>query len=175
MNNFIGKRGSQLLVGGMLLVFAGLSHAQFVWINEKGVRQFSDRPPPANTPAKNILKAPGLMQASAAQAGAQADAPAPAGGAAPAKPAQQSLADRETDYKKRQADKAETDKKSAEDAEMKAAKKANCDSSRAFKQQLDSGQRLSTMDKNGERGYMDDAQRKEKLAQAAKNLENCND
>jgi len=171
MNNFIGKRGSQLLVGGLMLVFAGLSHAQFVWINEKGVRQFSDRPPPANTPAKNILKAPGLMQGAATEAAPTA----PAAGAAVAKSGPPTLADRETDYKKRQSEKAEADKKSTEDNEMKAAKKANCDSSRAFKQQLDSGQRLSTTDKNGERSYMDDAQRKEKQAQAARNLEGCND
>ena len=167
MNNFIGKRGSQLLVGGMLLVFAGLSHAQFVWINEKGVRQFSDRPPPPNTPAKNILKSPGGILAAAAPEAAPA--------AAGAKPAAPTLAERETDYKKRQAEKAESEKKSTEEAEMKAAKKANCDASRAFKMQLDSGARLSTTDKNGERSFMDDAQRKEKQAQAARNLEGCND
>lgn len=53
----------------LLLVGAGLAQAQYSWIDEKGVREFSDRPPPPGTPAEKILKAPrhAAVPATAAQ------------------------------------------------------------------------------------------------------------
>lgn len=47
------------LAATLLLLASSLAHAQYSWIDEKGVRQFSDRPPPPGTPAEKILKAPG--------------------------------------------------------------------------------------------------------------------
>ena len=33
--------------------------AQYVWLNDKGVKQYSDMPPPAAVPNQRILKSPG--------------------------------------------------------------------------------------------------------------------
>jgi hypothetical protein len=41
---------------------------------------------------------------------------------------------------------------------------------RAARQQIDSGERIAVRDKNGERGFMDDAQRARDGAKAAKIL-----
>ncbi|UUZ48461.1 DUF4124 domain-containing protein [Massilia sp. B-10] len=40
-----------------MLMLVSLAQAQYVWVDEKGVKQFSDRSPPSNIPAKNILEA----------------------------------------------------------------------------------------------------------------------
>ena len=40
------------------LAAAPQARAQYVWIDDKGLKQLSDRPPPPNVPAKRILKAP---------------------------------------------------------------------------------------------------------------------
>lgn len=170
MNKTTGLRGLQLFVGGALMLVASLSQAQWVWVDAKGVKQFSDRSPPPSVPQKNILKAP-RGQATGfdtAVSGQAADKPADAAtAAAPAKP---SLADRESDYKKRQLEKAEADKKAAAEATAAAAKKTNCDNARAQKAQLDSGVRVS----NGADGsIMDDAQRAKESAVARKVLADC--
>ena len=68
MNNYHILRGLQLLAGSALLIVANLGHAQFVWVDAKGVKQFSDRPPPPGTPQKNILKARNMATASDAGA-----------------------------------------------------------------------------------------------------------
>src|SRR6476646_6885255 len=115
MNKIIGMRGFHFIAGSALLMFASLSHAQYVWVDEKGIKQFSDRSPPSNIPAKNILKSPrghGVETTDAAATPAAAPAPSST-----------SVADREADYKKRQLAKAETDKKAANEAANAAYKK----------------------------------------------------
>lgn len=59
------------VLGVAALLVAGFAHAQYSWIapyswiDEKGVRQLSDRPPPPGTPADKILKAPQMPVARA--------------------------------------------------------------------------------------------------------------
>lgn len=167
MNKIIGKpfamRTLHFLAGSALLMFASLSHAQYVWVDEKGVKQFSDRSPPANTPLKNILKVP--RGQAMPEPGAPASGPSATPAAAPA-----SVADREADYKKRQLAKVEADKKAAADASVANNKKAVCDAARAAKTELESGVRLRT-GANGD--YMDDQQRSQAAAGANKTLADC--
>lgn len=50
-------------LGAALFVAAGAialpAQAQYVWLDARGVRQFSDRPPPPSVPDSRILKGPG--------------------------------------------------------------------------------------------------------------------
>jgi type IV secretory pathway VirB10-like protein len=136
-----------------LLASAQLSMAQYIWIDDKGVKQLSDRPPPPSVPDKRILKAPGkpLFNPYAPTEPEAAAPPSP-------KPAP-TLAERNDDYNKRQSDAAETAQRAADEAKRKAEQAARCDSARKNQQALDQGVRLSSFDKNGERSFMDDAQR----------------
>lgn len=159
----------QLLAGAALLMVAGASQAQYVWVDEKGIRQYSDRSPPASVPLKNILKAPrsaGIDLVTASVDAAPKATPKPALAAAPP-----SLADREADYKKRQLAQAELDKKAAADAKDAAYKKERCNAARMAKAQLDSGVRIRT---GTEGDYMDDAQRAQAHDKVRSNLADCN-
>ncbi|HEU4775758.1 MAG TPA: DUF4124 domain-containing protein, partial [Telluria sp.] len=49
----------RLALAAALLAVSAQALAQYLWIDEKGIKQLSDRPPPPNIPEKNILKAPG--------------------------------------------------------------------------------------------------------------------
>jgi hypothetical protein len=78
-----------------LFFCAGLAQAQYVWIAPNGTRQYSDQPPPPDTPASKILKSPG-------RAAVQIDtAPAAQATAEPAAKKAPTLAEREADYRKR--------------------------------------------------------------------------
>jgi hypothetical protein len=158
----------RLLAAGALLACATLAQAQYVWINEKGVKEYSDRSPPPSIPLKNILKAPNgqptaadVAPASTAVIAKPASAPAP------------SLAERNADYNKRQKEQADL----ATMAQVEAARKADqaelCSGALAAKRSLDSGERIGVHDKNGERGFMDDAQRARERAKADKILAGC--
>lgn len=150
-----------------LLLAAPLAMAQYMWIDDKGIKQFSDRPPPPNIPEKRILKAPGkpLFNPNApAEAEPAADAPA--------KPAP-TLAERNADFNKRRAEAAESARQAAADAQRKADEAANCNAARQNQQALDQGLRLSTYDKNGERGYMNDQQREDLRKNTQKVLAEC--
>ena len=164
MNNLTMMRALQCAAGAALLAFSSLSHAQFVWIDAKGVKQFSDRPPPPGTPQKNILKARNMPTATDT-------APAPAAAAAPkAEPA--SLADREADYRKRKTDQADADKKAATDAENSKIKAAACAAARQNKAMIDNGAPMR--DTDAERSWLSDKQRAERRAQAEKTIgEHC--
>ncbi|RJG20813.1 DUF4124 domain-containing protein [Massilia cavernae] len=165
----------RLLAGAALLAAAGMANAQYVWIDEKGIKQFSDRSPPSSIPDKNILKAPGRQPVALvptdvdAQAKAAADAKT---AAAAAKAAPLTVAERNMDFNKRAAEKAERDKKAAEEAKMKAAVAENCTVARDYMAQLDSGVRLATTSK-GEPAYMSDAERALNKAKTAKVIASC--
>lgn len=161
---------TRALAGAALLLAAGLCHAQYAWIDEKGIRQFSDRPPPPSTPLKNILRQPGGVPESL-DAQTPAQTPSAEELAKPKGPP--TLAERNLDFAKRNRANAEREKKDAEEAARKSDLKENCDAALAAKSQLESGVRISTTDKNGERGYINDAERALRLQKANKAVADC--
>ncbi|MBS0307625.1 MAG: DUF4124 domain-containing protein, partial [Proteobacteria bacterium] len=40
--------------------FTASAMAQYIWLDDKGVKQYSDTPPPASVPKKRILKEGGM-------------------------------------------------------------------------------------------------------------------
>lgn len=137
--------------------------AQWQWIDKSGSKVFSDRPPPGDTPEKNILKQPGgapRMAPPAAEAAsaepASADAVAKTAGTS-TKPA--AGVDKELEAKKAQAEKTEADKQKAEEAKLSKARADNCQRARQSKAALDSGMRMAQMNAKGERIVLDDAAR----------------
>ncbi len=159
------------LAASALLLISSAVHAQYVWVDSKGTKHFSDLPPPPGTPGKNVLKAPDLPRTGDGMGPATA---APASTDAAAAPgATPSLADREADYRKRTSAKAEQDKKLAEQARVKAQNAQACAAARATTAALATGGRVSVTGANGERVIIDDAQRAQRGAQAAQVLSAC--
>ncbi|HEU4850995.1 MAG TPA: DUF4124 domain-containing protein, partial [Telluria sp.] len=64
------------ILGAALLLATASAAAQYVWVDAKGARTYSDRPPPPEVPANKILKAPRGMQQIMAAATPPAAAPA---------------------------------------------------------------------------------------------------
>lgn len=149
-----------------LLLIAAAAQAQYVWVDAKGVKQFSDRAPPPEVPVKNILKSPSPVKpslepvdavdtAKAAKAQVKADEP--------------SLADREAEYRKRMTAKAEADKEAAEKAAIQAQRAVACNAARAARAQLDNGRRLRGPDGS----FLGDAERAQQAARTDAILRDC--
>lgn len=164
MNKFNTMRALQLAAGGALLMLASVASAQFVWVDAKGVKQFSDMPPPASVPANKILKQPGRNNSAAgAEDAAQTSNDAAAS-------AQKATADRELDYRKRKQEKAEADAKAATLAETRAKQQGNCDAARARNAHLASGKRLRSADG----AFMDNNERARQQETVSQALADCN-
>jgi hypothetical protein len=156
-----------IFYASLLLIAAPLAMAQYIWVDDKGVKQLSDRPPPPNIPEKRILKAPGKPLFNPY-------APAePEPAAKPATTSGPTLAERNEDFNKRKLENAEAAQRAAAEARNKAEQAANCDAARKNQQAIDQGVRLSSFDKNGERSYMDDAQREDLRKNTQKVLAEC--
>jgi type IV secretory pathway VirB10-like protein len=158
-------------ISGLALVLATLAmalpaQAQWMWVNERGVKQFSDQPPPPSVPLSRILKAPpGQMDLRK-----ELNAPAPVAAAAPAAEspdakvkARPTLAERNADYNKRRLDTAEKEQKAAQEAQQAASKAENCKKTRTNLAALESGQRIIDIDAGGERSFIDDTQRAQRI------------
>ncbi|MES2105130.1 MAG: DUF4124 domain-containing protein [Pseudomonadota bacterium] len=144
--------------------------AQYVWLDEKGVKQYSDTPPPMSVPNSRILKAPGKAFAT----------PAPQEGAAAAqdsdqaqKPAPATTASKNDEFNKRRAEQAEKDKKAAEEQRIASDKSKNCERARSYQRSLESGARIATTDAKGEKSYITDEQRAKDLAEAKRATADC--
>lgn len=139
--------------------------AQYAWIDEKGIKQFSDKPPPPSVPASRILKQPGRTY----KPEAQEDTPAPT---QPTK-TEMTVAEKNAEFRKRRAEQAEKEKKAADEARMAAGKAKHCDSALAYKRALESGQRIAHTDASGERAYLTDQQREREMREVNQTLEDC--
>jgi Domain of unknown function (DUF4124) len=155
-----------------LLLTVGLAQAQYVWLDEKGVRHFSDRPPPSSVPANKVLKAPGKPSVTALLRDKPADVAAPAPGDA-RQASKPTLVDREAEYRKRAQERAKSEAKEAEEARNREAKSENCDNARRHKALLDTGIRVADVDEHGERRYITDEERTQRMARANKVMEAC--
>jgi hypothetical protein len=166
---------SRILIIIVALFFTNhTAFAQYVWLNEKGIKQFSDQPPPPSVPDSKILKSPAPSKEksnadSSDNAGANTDiTDAPTNATQP-----ESVADKEQAYKKRRAEAAAKEKKSEDEARVARAKADNCLRMRQYKRSLESGQRIPQTDDNGQKSYMSDEKREEELNQINQNIADC--
>jgi hypothetical protein len=159
----------RLTCAGALALTSLLAHAQYSWIDDKGSRVFSDRPPPPGTPPARILKTPRGFEPRAQRPEA---APAAAAGAAD-KAKEPLLADKELEFRKRTAQREADDKKAAQEASDKATKAENCDAAREAERSMSSGMRISRVDEKGEKVFLTDEERAQRLERARKLLASC--
>ncbi len=146
--------GRFLLLAGVLaagLVTSAPASAQWKWKDADGRTQYSDRPPPAGVPERNILSRP---------AGAAATAPRPTAEAA-STPSTSASGPKGTDpaleEKKRQADAAEAARRKADEDKATRQRQENCQRAREAVRTLASGMRISRVNPQGEREVLDDA------------------
>jgi cell division protein FtsN len=140
--------------------------AQYSWTDEKGTRQYSDRPPPAGVPQSRILKQPGKPSGVATVGTPASDtAQGPAASSPSSIDTKTSLttAEKNADFQRRRAEQAEKQKKADEDQKLTLARAANCERAGEYKRVLESGERVARSDKNGERTYLTDEQRAREL------------
>jgi hypothetical protein len=160
----------RLLCAGALALSSLISlgaHAQYSWIDDKGARAFSDRPPPPGTPLDRILKMPRGLDPRAAQA--ENGAPA----AAAEKPKAPTLAERDTDFRQRAAKREAEEQKAAQEAANKASKQENCELARENERAFTAGVRMVRVDEKGERVVLTDEERAQGLKRAQRNLKSC--
>jgi hypothetical protein len=146
----------RVAVLGLVCALPVVSFAEWQWIDKDGRKVFSDQSPPADVPAKNIIKQPGVK----GPAAAQPNAAAASQGAKPA-PAAPKLSgnDQELQEKKKQAEAAEAEKKKAHEEEVAKVRAENCERAKLSKASFDSGARIARTNAKGEREYLDDATR----------------
>jgi hypothetical protein len=147
-----------------------IAFAQYVWVDQQGVKHFSDVAPPANIPLDHIIKQPG-------RAGhASVSTPTPsetATDSSSAAKAPMTTAEQNADFNKRKLEKAAKDKKAEEDAQRQASIASNCAHATSYLNSLKSGGRITTTDSSGERSYLSDADRAKEQAQAQSAVDAC--
>lgn len=149
----------------LVLCVAGPAAAQWAWKDDNGRVVYSDRPPPATIKSDKIVRQPPHSQTALPGATAAADEAARAGSdgkaaAAPAAPAaQKSTAEREMEFRKRQQERADAEKKAQDEQSRTAARAAECERAKGYLKALEEGHRVARTDASGNREFIDDAQR----------------
>lgn len=141
--------------------------AQWQWIDSRGQKVFSDRAPPADVPAKNVLRQPGGASLSRTAEVAQPEGVAVAKAAE--KPAEQGASkgvDKGLEEQKRKQEQQEAEKARVEQVKREKARLENCNRAKQAKTSLTSGQLLASVNAKGERGFMDDNAREAELKRA---------
>lgn len=159
-----------LFVAAFALFAAPAAFGQWMWKDDGGHVVASDRPPPIGTPASRILKEPRARAAVPEPAPSQKDGARDGtreGAREPGKSeSAKTLAERELDSRQRQKDAAEAAKKSDEEATKTRAMQENCNAVRGNLVALQAGGRAARFNPNGERVYLDDAQRQAEVAKS---------
>lgn len=132
----------------LLVVALGLAGSafaqQFKWVDKDGRLQYGDVPPPG-------VKAQRLRPPPAGSAAA------PSSSAAAKKEGEKALSP-EAAFRKRQQEKEAEDRKSAQQSADADMKRQNCEAAQASLRSIDSGQRISSVTRDGERVFLDDSQ-----------------
>lgn len=135
------------------------AHAEMhKWIDANGNVQYSDSVPPGVTTTQTVRNVAGKGQVQA-----------------PATYSPKSYVEREAELKKSKQEKEDASQKKARQEAEADSKKQNCTIARENARTLEEGTRVVTYDANGERTYLDDDARAQRLAEARKSIsENCN-
>lgn len=157
----------KILVLAALITVSSVALAQYSWIDEKGVKQFSDQPPPTSIPKKNILKFSGKpLESQDSESDLNNSMPKSV-------KSPENAAEKEVAYKKRHDETMAKEKKEAEDSKAAAVKSDSCKRMREYKSSLDSGQRIPQIDSNGNKSFMTDDKRTQEMNTVNQNLGEC--
>lgn len=159
----------------VLLTTAGTVGAtQYQWRDASGRMVFSDQPPPASVPPARVIKAPAPVAATAPSPAATGPAASSGPAASAGSPTALSPADQEFAFRKRMEERAEQEKKAAESAEQQQKLAKACADAQGDIRALESGQRISRINAAGEREFLSDAERAQRLGSARKSVsERC--
>lgn len=138
----------RLLLLSLLLASAPATAEIVKWVDSQGKVHYGDQPPPgakAQQPM-NIKNQPGAL-----------------GGAGAG---QKSAAEQEQEFRKRQMEEADAEKKAAEEKTQAEIAKQNCTAARSNLKMLQDGVRLTKYDEKGERVFLDDAERAKAMGDA---------
>jgi len=141
------------------MAFSALAMAQaYKWTDKNGRVQYGDVPP---GDASNVtrIKAPSSGYATAPAA------PEAKKDAGKDKDKEKALTPEQA-FKKRQQERAEAEQKADKERAEADQKRANCDAAQASLRQLQSGQRVATVNAAGERVFIDDDQRSREIQRA---------
>lgn len=157
---------SLLTIAALVAVsLSSTAWAQYVWIDEKGVRQYSDMPPPLSVPNARIIKQPNVPPAEPSASAPKSAMQSPT--------REMTLAEKNAEFRKRQAERVEKEREAAEEAKRTAEKASNCERVRDHERTLASGQRIMRTNKNGERTFLSNEQRERELREARRMLDTC--
>jgi hypothetical protein len=153
------------------LCVASAAHAQYQWRDEVGRMVYSDQPPPPSVPASAIVRQPRSAAAAAAAAALARPEAAPdaaPGAATAATPPRErpTAADAEMAYRKRRLEREQAERAGAEALARERRSAAACDEARSEARSMASGERVARFDERGERVFLDDAGRAERLEAA---------
>jgi hypothetical protein len=147
--------------------------AQYAWLDEHGVKQFSDIPPPSSVPQSRILKQPHRIVGNTPAAAPAAPSDATATNSSASAKAPMTTAEQNADFNKRKLEKAEKDKKAAEEAKRQASQAENCARAASALSSLKSGIRVMTTGSDGQRAYLSDEDRAKEEAQTQSVVDSC--
>ncbi|NMM39251.1 MAG: DUF4124 domain-containing protein [Glaciimonas sp.] len=176
MNHLYLKRIAASTIASLLLILSYHAVAQYVWLDDKGVKQYSNMPPPPAVPNSHILKSPGAVAQRLVPGVAPEKMPDQSDNAAAAAAKAKlplTTAEKNADFQKRRLEQAEKDKKTANEAQIAADKSKNCERATAYQKALDSGQRIAQQGKDGQRVYLSDANRAQELRDTKRILSEC--
>jgi len=145
----------RLLVLGSMLLYTAVASAQlYRWVDSDGRVHYTNTAPPAGAKSRT-LAAPANAPVSPATPGESApDAAAKDASKGPLTPAEQEQA-----FRKRQLETQKAAEKAEAERKESAAKADNCERAREYLRTLESGQRVSRTNAQGEREFLDDAVR----------------
>ncbi len=134
------------------------AHAELhKWVDADGVVHYSDTVPP-EVSTQTVRNITGKGQTNA-----------------PASFTPKSVAEREAEMRKAKQEKEDASKKKAQQDAEAETRSRNCEAARQNARALEEGMRIVTYDANGERTYLDDNARAQRLEEARKAISaNCN-
>lgn len=130
------------------------------WVDENNQVHYSDQPPPSSTKTKKLRTSSGSKGSAETSSAAASNEPA----------APKTIAEREAELRKSQQAKKETADKAAQEQANEEAILANCANAQQSLKALQDGMRMVEFDAKGERTYLDEEQRQQRIAKTQQDI-----
>ncbi len=145
----------------LLAMFGMNAYAEInKWVDENNQMHYSDQQPPVSAKARKLR--------SNSDTKGTADEGAATAPKVPGAP--KTIAEREAELRKVQQEKKEAADKTVKSQANEEAVKANCANAQSSLKALQGGMRMAEIDANGERSYLDDEQRQQRIAKTQQDI-----